>query len=206
MNTVIGKGKSQKEAESQYLTGNFSSNLNRLAHSLLLENRLAKLYKKDVTCLELYRASEALGRASHGACYFSSKSIYENLFTKPMAKDNQEGHQWSVASLACYIGITQAYLEFALHYLQEFSQFGAPEGTALVLYPNKCRDSCLLKYAEKLSNSCNVVVDICMALDTQLSTECDIYELISNVEHSLHHINENITDTLKHAEFKREYW
>jgi len=206
MRSVIEGGYSQKEVLSQHLAGNFSCCLNRFEHGLLVENRLAKLYEMDIACLELYRASEGVGRACHGACYFTNKSLYENLLIKPLTERDKRGHFWTISSIACYIGNTQALLEFALHYLQEVSQFGAP-GINTLLEKSECyRDFCLLKDANKLENTRNIVTDYCAKLDAKSAVAGDIYELALPLEQTLHQINKSIVNTLMNAGFKLEYW
>jgi len=206
MSAVIEGGCCQKEAVSHNLSGNFSCGLNRFEHGLLVENRLAKLYEMDIACLELYRASEGVGRACHGACYFTNKNLYENLLSTPLAESDKKGYFWFISSIACYIGNTQAFLEFALHYLQEVSQFG-PQGRNTLLKESECRQSfCLIKEAAKLENTRNGVTDFCTKLDAQSAAADEVYELVLPLEITLHQINKSIVNTLMNAGFKLEYW
>ncbi len=200
MNSALKEINGNDRRVLQSLAGVHGSGLNEFEQVAMVETRLWQLSKQDLTCLHLYSLSEDAGRACPTASFFSGTQLYERLAIKPLAWVDSDHHKRFISSMACYIGFTQSFLAYALHFLQEQSQFGSAKRGVLAMH------ECLLKDASLLESAHNMLTDCCVSWQVQSTSVGEIFKLKCALEKSLKKINSNITNSLNESGFKREYW
>ncbi len=180
--------------------------INELEDCLCFEKKLSELDAEKKGFLSLCCVSEEIGLAWHSTDYFSIRSIYENLGESANDKDCYKQSSSVVASLACYVGMTQAFMDYSLQYQQEMYQFGPSELDSNSLFLQDGQECCLIRDALALEDTRNLLIDYCVALDNKSGSDKEILSVKVILEKTLKRVNENMIKVLMNTGFKREYW
>ncbi len=180
--------------------------INELKYCLCFEKKLSELYTEEKGFLSLYCVSEEIGLACHSIDYFNIKSIYESWGESQNNEDRYTQSSAVISSLACYVGMTQAFIEYSLQYQQELYQFGHSGLKNNSLFLQDEQDYCLIRETRILEDTRNLLMDYCVALDNKNGSDKEVHSVQITLEKTLHQLNENIVKTLINMGYQREYW
>ena len=180
--------------------------INELEDCLCFEKKLTELDAEEKGFLSLYCLGEEIGLACHSTDYFSIRSVCENLGESANDKDSYNHSRAVIASLACYVGMSQAFMEYSLQYQQEMYQFAPSELNGNSLFLQDGQECCLIKDALALEDARTLLIDYCVTLDKKSGSDKEIFSVKIILEKALKQVNENMIKVLMNTGFKREYW